>query len=103
MNNLDKDLNDVLKRSNGIALIVSKVECPKCSKDIWVEVGNHCGYDGTLDFAIDTYCYECCEPIKVMIEVSHIKDTGFMTISEYVDFTSNKFIKNYANKNEQSR
>lgn len=95
---IDKDLKDVLKRSNGSALIVSMVECPKCSKDIWVEMGSHCGYDGTLDFDVDTHCYECCEPIKVVFEISNIKDTGFMTISEYVDFTSNKFIKNCSNK-----
>lgn len=36
---IDKDLNDVLKRGNGIALIVSMVECPECAKDIWVEMG----------------------------------------------------------------
>ena len=99
---IDKDLNDVLKRGNGIVLIVSMVECPKCTKDIWVEMGSHCGYDGTLDFAVDAHSYECCEPIKVVFEVSNIKDTGFMTISESTDFTSNKFIKNCANKNESN-
>lgn len=99
---IDKNLKDVLKRGNGIALIVSMVECPKCSKDIWVEMGSHCGYDGTLDFAVDTYCYECCEPIKAGFEVSHTKDTRFMTISESSDFTINKFIKNCTNKNESN-
>ena len=95
---IDKDLQAVLNRGEGIALIVSMVECPKCTKDIWVEMGSHCGYDGNLDFAVDTHCYECCEPIKVVFEISNIKDTGFMTISEFTDFTTDKFIKNYSNK-----
>ena len=97
MNNIDKDLKSVLKRGDGMALIVSMVECPNCNKDIWLEMGSHCGFDGTLDFVVDTHCYECCEPIKVVFEINSIKDTGFMTIS---DFTSNNFIKNCKNKNE---
>jgi len=103
MNNIDKDLKSVLKKGDGIALIVSMVECPNCNKDIWVEMGSHCGFDGNLDFAVDTHCYECCEPIKVVFETSNIKDTGFMTISESTDFTSNNFIKNCKNKYEQPR
>ncbi len=102
MNDLDKDLNVVLKRGNGIVLIVSMVECPKCTKDIWVEMGSHCGFDGNVDFDVDTHCYECCEPIKVTSEYSHIKDTGFMTISEFTDFTINKIIKNCANKKRKN-
>ena len=90
---MNKNLNEILK-NNGVALIMSMIECPKCNKDIWVEMGSHCGYDANLDFAVDTHCYECCQPIKVMIEPPNIKDTGFMAISEYTDFTTNKFIKN---------
>lgn len=94
MNKFDNDLNEALTRGNGIALIVFMVECPKCSKDIWVEIGSHCGYDGILDFNVNTHCYECCELIKVIVEASNIKDTGFMTIPEFADFTNDKFIKN---------
>ena len=93
---INKDLQAVLNRGEGIVLIVSMVECPKCNKDIWVENGSHCGYDGNLDYVVDTHCYECCQPIKFMIET--VKDTGFMTISESTDFTTNKFIKNCSNK-----
>ena len=93
---IDKDLKSVLNRGEGIALIVSMVECPECKKDIWVEHGSHCGFDGNLDYAINTHCYECCEPIKFIIET--VKDTGFMTISESTNFTTNKFIKNCSNK-----
>jgi hypothetical protein len=45
MNKLDKDLKSVLKRGGGMSLIVSMVECPNCNKDIWVEMGSHCGFD----------------------------------------------------------
>jgi hypothetical protein len=94
MNNIHNDLNYILNKGNGMALIVSMVECPKCAKDIWLEMGSHCGFDANLDFAIDNYCYECFEPIKCVFDINDIKDTGFITISDYGSFTSNNFITN---------
>lgn len=93
-----EELTDVLKRGNGIALICVLVECPNCNKNIWVEIGQHCGYDGVLDCKIETDCYECCKPIKMFTDLKTEKFFKFMTISELVKLQSDNFIKNYKNE-----
>ena len=89
-----KDLQAVLRKGNGIALVCVLVECPSCSKDIWVEIGQHCGSDASLDNHAKTDCYECCKPIEIFGDTNQ-KDYSFMTISDYVKLTSDNFIKNY--------
>lgn len=81
-----EDLKNALTAGNGIALICNLVECPVCRNDIWVEVGQHCGFDAVLDGVVTTECYKCISQIKIVCsDVSITKDVKFMTISEFVD------------------
>jgi len=95
---MEDNLQEALKRGKGMVLICVQTECPHCKKDFLTDIGHHCGYDAVVDYSIKTDCYECCQPVERVIQNEEIKDIKFMTVEEYVDMTSNKFLENYNKK-----
>lgn len=90
---MNKDLKKSLNEGNGIATIYGLIDCPNCKKDIWVECGQHCGMDATLEGSVNTICYECLDDVHIEMELP--KDVGFMNITESAKFFNDKFkIKN---------
>ena len=90
-------LKDILNKGNGIALICALVTCPHCNKDIWVNIGHHCGYDGVIDSWVKTDCYKCSQSINEIIDMSRYKDMTLMTVSEYTEIEYNGFLENNIN------
>jgi hypothetical protein len=85
----ETNLQDVLNKGKGIALICYLIECPNCNKDIWVEIGHHCGFDAVLKEHIKTECYKCFNNIDVYFDKDiKIKDMIFMTIEDYNNLKS---------------
>jgi len=83
---MDEELKKALNKGNGIALICSLVECPNCHNDIWVEVGQHCGFDAVLEGNINIDCYKCLTTINLdLFNISIQKDFKYMTSSDLLD------------------
>jgi hypothetical protein len=83
---MDEELKNALNNGNGIALICCLIECPNCHNDIWVEAGQHCGFDAVLEGIVKTDCYKCLTSINLnLFNLSTQKDVKFMTISDFID------------------
>jgi hypothetical protein len=90
----DNELRDTLNMANGIALICSLIECPNCKKDIWVTIGQHCGFDGVLDYKVESDCYQCCESFSVILDNEKQKEHKFMTIEQMTEIEFEGYTKN---------
>ena len=79
----ENDLHDVLNEENGIAICCLLISCPNCNKDVWVNIGHHCGYDAVLEGDINTNCYLCDKQINTAVDFGKAKKAKFMTTDEY--------------------
>lgn len=87
-------LDRALKR-RGMALICAMVNCPNCNENIWIEVGSHSGFSGTLYDDSKDMCYECLKEYEIAFDSSKHKDAAFFNIDEFNEFRYKKILMNY--------